>query len=80
MNLLDLRAVAERCDLAYPTVRGYHNLATARRRDNAPHAGDFPPPDDRFGQSPVWLPETVDGWLTARPGRGAGGGRPRKQA
>ena len=25
-----------------------------------------------------WLPETIDAWNAARPGRGAGGGRPRK--
>ena len=25
-----------------------------------------------------WLPETIDRWNAARPGRGVGGGRPRK--
>ncbi|WP_344968237.1 hypothetical protein [Salinactinospora qingdaonensis] len=64
--------------LSEATVRGYHNHASQRRRDGCPRPGDFPPPDQTFGRSPVWLPETIDRWATNRPGRGTGGGRPRK--
>ena len=65
--LLDLHGVAERLGLGYATVRRY------RSQD-----ATFPEPDATLGQSPGWLPETIDAWQAARPGRGAGGGRPRK--
>ncbi|MEV2277687.1 hypothetical protein AB0I72_19075 [Nocardiopsis sp. NPDC049922] len=61
------------------TVAVYHRGAEKRRRDGAPRPGDFPPPDRKYGRSPVWLPETIDQWVENRPGRGAGGGRPPKQ-
>lgn len=78
-DYLDLHAVAERTGLAYSTIRHYHNSAEARRRSGAPRPGDFPPPDETFGRSPAWRGATMDAWLAARPGRGAGGGRPRKR-
>ena len=65
--LLDLGGVAERLGLSYATVRRY------RSQDES-----FPEPDALLGQSPGWLPETVDRWQASRPGRGVGGGRPRK--
>jgi predicted DNA-binding transcriptional regulator AlpA len=77
---LDMEAVAEYLGLAYKTVRSYHNVAEKRRRENQSRPGDFPPPDAQFGRSPVWSPETIDAWKANRPGRGAGGGRPRKNA
>jgi len=44
-------------------------------------ATPFPAPDHVVGQSAAWrrdqLPEIRD-WVAARPGPGAGGGRPRK--
>jgi len=33
-----------------------------------------------IGRTRGWLPETIDGWNAKRPGRGVGGGRPRKHA
>ena len=33
---------------------------------------------ERIGATRGWLPETIDRWNAARPGRGVGGGRPRK--
>ncbi|TDD24994.1 hypothetical protein E1287_37675 [Actinomadura sp. KC06] len=46
--------------------------------------GDFPAPDVHLGDRdlPGWLPERADeirAWHAARPGQGAGGGRPRKR-
>lgn len=76
--LMEMREVAERAGLKYDTVRNYHNVASARRRSGDSRPGDFPPPDTVKGRTPLWWPETVDGWLARRPGRGAGGGRPRK--
>lgn len=32
-----------------------------------------------IGRTRGWLPETIDGWNAKRPGRGVGGGRPRKK-
>ena len=31
-----------------------------------------------IGRTRGWLPETIDEWNANRPGRGVGGGRPRK--
>lgn len=38
----------------------------------------LPKPDVRIGRTRGWLPETIDEWNARRPGRGVGGGRPRK--
>jgi hypothetical protein len=35
----------------------------------------LPEPDAMIGATRGWLPETVDAWNAARPGRGAGTGR-----
>ena len=32
-----------------------------------------------IGRTRGWLPETIDRWNASRPGRGVGGGRPRKK-
>ena len=37
-----------------------------------------PHPDATIGRTRGWLPETIDQWNAQRPGRGVGGGRPRK--
>lgn len=39
--------------------------------------GVMPEPDDHVGRTPRWTTATIAAW--ERPGRGAGGGRPRKQ-
>lgn len=38
----------------------------------------IPEPDAYIGRTRGWLPETIDRWNASRPGRGVGGGRPRK--
>ena len=38
----------------------------------------LPEPDAIIGRTRGWLPETIDRWNASRPGRGVGGGRPRK--
>ena len=40
---------------------------------------DLPEPDVRIGRTRGWLPSTIDEWNAKRPGRGVGGGRPRKR-
>ena len=40
----------------------------------------LPEPDATIGRTRGWLPETIDRWNESRPGRGVGGGRPRKKA
>ena len=39
---------------------------------------DLPEPDVTIGRTRGWLPKTIDQWDAQRPGRGVGGGRPRK--
>jgi len=39
----------------------------------------LPQPDATIGRTRGWLPETIDRWNANRPGRGVGGGRPRKK-
>lgn len=38
----------------------------------------LPAPDAAIGRTRGWLPATIDEWNARRPGRGVGGGRPRK--
>lgn len=78
-KLLTLRQIASLIGLQYRTVRNYHQIAERRRRDGGTRPGDFPPPDERIGVLPLWKASTVRRWVAHRPGRGAGGGRPRKE-
>ena len=39
----------------------------------------LPEPDAYIGRTRGWLPSTIDEWNASRPGRGVGGGRPRKK-
>lgn len=77
-TLLDVRGIADRLGLSPKTILNYHQTAERRRREGAARPYDFPPPDLLFGRSPVWKLGTIRSWQRARPGRGAGGGRPRK--
>ena len=38
----------------------------------------LPEPDVMMGRTRGWSEATIDAWNAARPGRGAGGGRPRR--
>ena len=38
----------------------------------------LPEPDATIGRTRGWLSSTIDEWNAKRPGRGVGGGRPRK--
>ncbi|MGG7112984.1 helix-turn-helix transcriptional regulator [Bifidobacterium catenulatum] len=40
---------------------------------------NLPEPDALTGRTRGWLPSTIDRWNVTRPGRGVGGGRPRKK-
>lgn len=64
---MDARAIAERLGVSLATVYSY------RKR------GFLPEPDLMVGRSPAWRSETVEQWIATRPGRGVGGGRPRKE-
>jgi len=77
-TFLTLTDIAHLAGVEVVTARTYHTRATANRRAGTPKPGDLPAPDQVFGQSPVWTRDTIDTWLKQRPGRGAGGGRPRK--
>lgn len=79
-TFLDLRAVAEMVGVEYRTIRNYHQTAERRRREQDVRPGDLPEPDNIFGRSPVWKRSTITAWQRNRPGRGTGGGRPRKMA
>lgn len=39
----------------------------------------LPAPDVYVGRTRGWSERTIDKWNAARPGRGVGGGRPRKK-
>lgn len=55
---LTVSDVAERAGITVASVRKYLVRGTV------------PPPDGRLGVTPWWRPETIDAWLTNRPGRG----------
>lgn len=73
-----LHDLAERLGVTYNSARTYHGRAEINRRRGTVKPGDLPPPDHKFGRSPVWYPRTIEKWLPTRPGRGTGGGRPGK--
>ncbi|ASU61228.1 hypothetical protein CGQ36_06535 [Nocardiopsis dassonvillei] len=57
--------IAARLGVTAATVRSYK------------HRGLLPPA--RYvGRTPVWRAEEIETWIRQRPGRGAGGGRPRR--
>ena len=60
---LSLKEVGPDSGSRHPSATGYH----------------LPEPDALIGSTRGWLPETIDAWNAARPGRGSGGGRPRKR-
>ncbi|WP_235871037.1 hypothetical protein [Rhodococcus spongiicola] len=39
-------------------------------RDSLKESYHLPPPDAMIGDRRGWLPETIDAWMAARPGRG----------
>lgn len=77
-QLLSLADIAEQYALALTTVRTYNGKAAVARRNGTAGDHDFPAPADRIGNSPLFDAEAVRDWFDHRPGRGAGGGRPRK--
>lgn len=65
-DLLDSAALAALLGVRPQTISQYR-----RRRT-------LPDPDVIVGRSPAWRRSTIEAWLPTRPGRGAGGGRPRR--
>lgn len=65
-DLMDTNAVAALLGVTRSTISTY--LARGR----------MPQPDLRIAGGPVWHRATITEWAANRPGRGAGGGRPRK--
>lgn len=76
LTLQDIAAVIE---VGIDSMRVYHARALKNRRAGKPRPGDLPAPTETFGRSPVWDADTITAWIDARPGRGAGGGRPPRQ-
>jgi hypothetical protein len=81
LELLGFDDVAERMTaagspIAKESVRMYYHRTLRRQRAGQKvRPGDFPLPDYHVNdRTPVWLGQTIDAWLAARPGRGAGGG------
>jgi predicted DNA-binding transcriptional regulator AlpA len=66
---LDTAAVARMLDVRAETVSRY------KHRDPT-----FPDPDITLSGRPGWKRSTIRAWMRQRPGRGAGGGRPSKDA
>ena len=65
---LTVQDVASHLGLALDTVRNYRKQ------------GRLPSPDGTLGNRPWWWQSTIDQWQATRPGRGVGGGRPRRDA
>lgn len=71
---LTLEQVADDLGWTLKTARTLHYRASRNRAEGTVKPGDLPPPDHRFGRTPVWLEQTIEDWKDRRPGRGAGGG------
>lgn len=69
-TMLDQAAVAARLGVTRETVQRYRAADRDKYR--------FPEPDGHLGRTPWWWCSTIDSWAAARPGKGAGAGRPRK--
>jgi hypothetical protein len=74
---MTLSDIAGEYSLTVPTVRTYNGKAAHNRRQGTAKPHDFPAPVDRIGNSPLFDAREVRDWFDHRPGRGAGGGRPR---
>jgi hypothetical protein len=51
--------------------------ATAAKQRQRPAPVGLPEPDAHIGRTPVWFRVSFERWQASRPGRGAGGGRPK---
>lgn len=63
--ILDIADIAERSGLSQATIRAYRARGTA----------GFPREDVTIGDTPGWDWDTIEAWLTSRPGRGWRDGR-----
>ena len=72
---MDLAQIASRVGITADSARTYHTRAQANRRKGTPKPGDLPPPDYVVAGRPAWNEETVDAWISIRPGKT---GRPAK--
>ncbi len=73
-SYLTLQQVADHLGWTLKTARTLHYRASRNRAEGNVRPGDLPPPDQRFGRTPVWLERTIEDFKDHRPGRGAGGG------
>jgi hypothetical protein len=79
--IMDRHAFATLIGVAPETVSRKVSESRQRTAAGLPlRAKDYPLPDGHIGGSPWWYRETVAAWRKARPGKGAGAGRPRKSA
>lgn len=70
-QLLDTDAVADRVGVKASSIRIYLKRTRTRIADGLPvRPQDFPVPDQTIGRSPGWYAETIDQWLSNRPGPG----------
>lgn len=76
---MDLTAIAHRLGITPDSARTYHARSQQHRAKHTPKPGDMPPPDYTVAGRPAWEKETIEAWITARPGKGFGGGRPRRR-
>lgn len=77
-ELVSIAEIAAEHGLAESTVRTMNGQSAQRRRANKSRPGDMPALVDRVGNSPLFDRREVRSAFDQRPGRGAGGGRPRK--
>lgn len=76
---MDRAAVAARLGIHPDSVTRYLTETRAKlKRDEQLDPSDLPQPDGYAGKSPWWWPATIEAWVPARPPKGAGAGRPRK--
>ncbi len=75
-SVINAAAWAALQGVAVETV--YRNKTKSDKRRGTPDArpGDMPAEDGRMGHGPYWFVRTYRAWDAARPGRGAGAGRP----
>lgn len=65
-QLLTLADVAHLLGVTHASAAEYHKRATKRRKNSDTKPADMPPPDGRYGTTPVWERATIHTWLPNR--------------
>ena len=65
-DMMTLADIADLLGVTHASAAEYHKRATARRKAGTVYPADMPPPDTRYGGTPVWKRGTILKWIPRR--------------